>query len=341
MSNQITFFEGIEVSALTPRQLLARTEYVSVLTNAAAARMNMIACCQSLKRMRDDKLYEEFGFETFEQYTISAHNIKQRQAYNLISVAENNTPEFLQSNAKVEITKLIALSALPEEQKEKFVAEHDVEAMSTREVSEEVKHIKELENKLAAKDEQLEIEKAKRQDAESEAEAYKSTKPEINEEEIKIRAKALADKLIKEELEKEIASHKSFVDAANERAKRLENELEQQKEQSVSVRQTFKEQLDYAKICREDAEKALKDKEEELTGLEEYKKQAEQAEADKAALEKKLATYGDPELARFKLMFEEWQKSSVQLLAQLEKLNAETQEKCKLAMKKAVEGWKL
>ncbi len=82
--------------------------HAQIMANGQVAASALLEFCKGLKRMRDEKLYTELGFDTFEDYTEKLAGIKSRMAYHYISCYENLGTTFLQSNANLGITKLIA-----------------------------------------------------------------------------------------------------------------------------------------------------------------------------------------------------------------------------------------
>ena len=56
---------------------------------------NLLQMAQQLKRMRDEKLYEEAGYATFDSYTESELNLRKSQAYKYINVLESMGEEYM------------------------------------------------------------------------------------------------------------------------------------------------------------------------------------------------------------------------------------------------------
>ena len=56
---------------------------------------NIITIARLLKRMLDDKLYKELGFDNFEEYCEEKAGISYRHAHRYISILENISPENL------------------------------------------------------------------------------------------------------------------------------------------------------------------------------------------------------------------------------------------------------
>lgn len=130
-----------------------------------------MAVARDLRTMRDEKLYADLGYETFEGYAESAVGIKRRQAYKFISaLGVLESVGSVQSTAQLGIEKLAAIASLPDPDREEFIAEPQpipstgetkrVEDMTTRELAEAVKARKAAEQRaadLARQNQQLEL----------------------------------------------------------------------------------------------------------------------------------------------------------------------------------------
>lgn len=104
---------------------------------------------KNLKIMRDIKLFNTLGFDSFEEYTERACGIKRRQAYNYITIYEKLGEKFLQSNAQLGITKLQLLTEVCAVDRDDFVAENDLAGMSVKEIKELVEKSKQQGEQLA------------------------------------------------------------------------------------------------------------------------------------------------------------------------------------------------
>lgn len=87
----------------------------------------IIELSKNLKYMRDEKLYIEAEFETFEDYAEKVCGLKRSQAYSYIQILERLGEEFVQSTGQIGITKLTLLSSLPEEKRKVVVESVNVE----------------------------------------------------------------------------------------------------------------------------------------------------------------------------------------------------------------------
>lgn len=172
----------------------------------------LIELAQNLKKMKEEKLYLEAGYESFEDYAELACGIKQRQAYNYIKILDSFDDNFLHSNAKIGITKLSLLASLPEEDKEKIIENVDVENTSVSELKKEIEKLKsetkdkdkllnekiELESEVEAlKDKISELEARDPETVTVEVEKDNSAKYENELEELKQKLSDIKDKLKK------------------------------------------------------------------------------------------------------------------------------------------------
>lgn len=113
-----------------------------ILANGKIVQTALIDMCKDLKEMRDRALYTELGYETFEEYSEQACGIKQRQAYSYIAAYEKLGENYMEENAHLGITRLELISQISSYEREEFLAENDVEEMSTRELKKQVEEYK-------------------------------------------------------------------------------------------------------------------------------------------------------------------------------------------------------
>lgn len=134
------------------RKTAAYKVHMDIMAAGEVAAEAFSTFCRLLKTMRDDKLYQELEYSSFEAYCENAVGMKYRQAFNYIKVLENFGESNLQSNAGLGIRKLELLGTVPEESRDTFIDENKLQEMTTREVEAAVKEYKE---KLAEKEKEL------------------------------------------------------------------------------------------------------------------------------------------------------------------------------------------
>lgn len=238
--------------------------------------------------------------------------------------AESNYPTL----NNLSISNALRLLAVPEDEREEFAAEHDVEHMSARELDELIKQRDEAEQRAARAEEQL---KQADEGAAKADEQYQKAKQELH---------LLREKLGNAEAQKAAA----------------EKELSELRERPVEVAVEVDEKavaeavtLARAKNDAEWAEKMAKVKNElSEAGLKaeklkaKIKKAEEKAAASAAELEKlkKSQTLSDPNTAVFKQIFEQVQEDFNKLHGSLLKVRAsdpDTAEKLTAAVRALVD----
>lgn len=114
--------------------LRAKDIHQRIIDSGSRAADAYCEMCRNLKMMRDGGYYTHLGYESFEDYTVKALGFKTRQAYNYIQQYENLGEPFLQSNAKLGVTKLSLLVSIPALEREEFVEKNDLAGMSVSEL---------------------------------------------------------------------------------------------------------------------------------------------------------------------------------------------------------------
>lgn len=127
---------------LTLRKTEAQELHNRIIANGAIVQQALLNMCRDLKQMRDEDLFKELGYETFEDYSEQACGIKQRQAYSYISAYEKLGEDYVKNNASLGITKLELISQISSYEREEFLEENDVEELSTRELKKQVDEFK-------------------------------------------------------------------------------------------------------------------------------------------------------------------------------------------------------
>lgn len=112
-----------------------------IIFTAQMAQQNLFDMCVMLKQMRDEKLYKELGYQSFETYCENEVGMKHSNAYRYISIVENvkNFP----SMGQIGMTKLSLLASLSESQQEEIQQNVNVEDISVRKLKEEIARLKE------------------------------------------------------------------------------------------------------------------------------------------------------------------------------------------------------
>ena len=96
----------------------------------------LVDICRDLKTMRDEKLYKDLGFESFDSYCEEKVGLKARQAYTYISTYERLGAGTIKENAELGITKLSLLSSMNPVDRAEALDSGEIAGMSVREVEE-------------------------------------------------------------------------------------------------------------------------------------------------------------------------------------------------------------
>lgn len=242
--------------------------------------------------------------------------------------------------AALTYSQAVALFALPMDQRQEFVENHDMEDLSTRELKEEIAALKAKEEKLLGEIEKLEEENAEAErDCTAAADDLKVAQKALREAESAKRnaetmldaAKKLADANAKEKdkavkakaaAEKKEADLLKQLNDATEEIRRLEAEAQEKPEQ---------EQITMEAAVSEEALEAQREK----IAAEEREKLQEELRAE---YEKKLSAAANPDAQRAAMHFESMVNSYGQLKKALERLPEDMAAKIRTKVSQAVAG---
>lgn len=303
----------------------------SIIANGNAAAVCFVETARGLKEMRDSGKYKAAGFETFGEYSEAACGLKERQAYSYISVVENLSQDFLQTSAKIGVSKLSILASMSAKDREDLIAEHgeEINELSTRELD---KLKKEYEGRIQQLqfdfDEQL---KSK----EETIEELRDSIDEIGAIDYSSDIKRLEDEKI----------------ALKQEIEQLRNAPSKLNEDAVAELAKAKEEVKKLKEAKAVAEKKVKEEKEktekEIAAIIEKEREAAKAiekdlELERARLEaeaKKVKVAADPLMSEFKVKFALWQELGNRLkeiTTEVDENNAET---CRKAFNSIIGGW--
>lgn len=194
-----------------------------ITLNAQLAQTAIVEMCKGLKMMKDEKLYESLGYGEFEEYAEKEFNIKRRQAYKYISIAENLNKNFVQSTAQIGTEKLYLLSTISEEQQTEINDITDIEKITVRQLKEQIKM-------LEKKADSITQEKAH---AEAEIEALQNVNGKL--------IKAIEDKPVpNEEYEKKLKEFEQQKEQAEKEIAKLKAEINTGKQPESPEKIKFK-----------------------------------------------------------------------------------------------------
>lgn len=139
------------------RKVAAYKIHLDIMAAGEVAAESYSTFCRLLKTMRDDKLWQELEYSSFDAYCENAVGIKQSLAYGYIKAYEDFGDENSNRLEKMGIKKLRLLGTVPKESREEFINEIKPEDLTAKQVETAVKEWKE---KLKAKEKELSAKEA-------------------------------------------------------------------------------------------------------------------------------------------------------------------------------------
>ena len=303
----------------------AEAEYLhyEILRNGNDAAEAMCSLAMNLKKMRDERLYEELGFSCFEDYTEKAVGLKKSQAYDYIKALESLGEDVFRSTGRLGITKVKALCVFSPAQAEQFVNENNVDEMTVKELKAKVEELTKQGEQLtldlndAKESNEREIQKLRdeiydlevaNEHLEEENEELKNKPTEVAVREPSDDEKAAYSKNAVEEATKEFNLKIAEAEAAKKTAEKMYSDAE--KKHSEELEKVKEEAL---KSAREEVAKENSQLADEIA----------KAKQHSAELEKQLKLTASPEITRFLFHFEAVQNDVNKLLEALAKIDDE------------------
>lgn len=300
----------------------------------AAKYMSLFYATEIGKRLEEAKAMVGHGewlsfLERETEFSSSAANRFMRVYKEYGNPTNSNFPTL----GNISVSNALRLLAVPEEERETFAQEVDAAHISSRELEEAIRARADAERKIAELESDLTLEK---------------------------NNNANAAQTIQGLMEKQDAARDKLVEA-EKRIKELESrpvEVAVQEPSEADIAAAVEKatvdlqrrQAAELKALNEEGEKAKAKMQKLEEALKEAKKKAKEASegdnAQRAAMEKEIVelrksiAMSSKEMVIFKLKFESWQTLYAEMQALIGSMGAETAEKCRLAMGKAMEGWK-
>lgn len=238
-----------------------------------------------------------------------------------------------QAIMNLDVSKALALTVLPPEEREEFVAEHDVEQMSTRDLKEALQENRELKRQLEEKDKQVKETSAQLDTAITERQKMQERLNEtVNQNagyEKSLQVKIDAAKKL--EQEKKVAEEKRRE--SEQKVQQLQRQIDALKEQKPQPDQQMIGQL--RAEAEKQAQQQFQEQIEKLTQEKERAEQkAQQAEERNRQLESKASSVQSKELIVFDEKFKAFQDNYNQLNSLIAKMEDATAGKVREAVKK-------
>ena len=116
---------NIQPAAVTPHMSsnaqYAYNVHAQIVLGAQMVENGLYQMAKGFKIMRDDKLYKELGYKSFEEYCEKGTGIKRRQVYNYIRILEKLPEDFVHSSSQIGVKKLEMLTALDDDQRAEII----------------------------------------------------------------------------------------------------------------------------------------------------------------------------------------------------------------------------
>lgn len=320
---------NIEAKDVTAIYEDALQTHQRIMANGEICARSLYEVCKDLKKMRDEKLYEQLGYDTFDNYCEDMAGIKSRMAYNYISTYERLGATVLQSNANLGITKLELIAGMNPVERAEGLYGGKFENMSVSEIKELVKKNKEMGEQIDLLKEQLDEAQSTDEVSEDCNESTDNTEVEDLKDEIELLNEKLDEKDkqheqelkdLREELEEE---YKAKYE--NQSSEPADNSAEMQKQIDEAVANAKKETEKEVKAKYLEKDKKQKEK---IQALEDA---ISSADADKKKLEKQLAL-SDTTSAKAMVYIQSIQDNFNSLFALIDEMDEEQQGKFKGAV---------
>lgn len=319
----------------------------TITTEIKALQSHTLACAIEIgRRLAEAKGLLDHG--KWGSWLANEVDFSHRQANNLMQLfKEYGSPQSAlfgaelnsQTYANISVSKALRLIAIPEEEREDFARDKDVEHISTRELEELIKERDRLKNELAAAQEGSAIAIGERED-ELNAEIDGLTKKLdlLKEEaedsadraaELEEKIKDLEGRPIDVAVQRDEEAIAQAVSAAKaEKEKELEA-LRKKLEAAEKKRDRAEAEVEEAKSSREELEQQLQEEREQLLKDNEQLKAKALEEQEKARV---AAAKASPVMAQFEILFSEVQGTMNRLLL-LAKNAGENEDKLRAAIK--------
>lgn len=239
---------------LTIEQQQFKDLHERICYNAKKSAEHWVEMASGIREMRDSKRYKVAGFDDFADYTVNALRIKERQAYNYISVIEKLPEAFIRAHATIGVTKLALLTSVSEEERKEILETIDIDAPTTTaaDINAAVKAAIEERDKAQ---QQLEFVLGEKAELEKENANYQTEYSDLVKEQNGIRAE-------KKRLEEE---NKDLLEKLNKAKAKIakpdvvfqaDPEQEKKLEQAQAEKASMEKEMEALRKCLEQAETA-------------------------------------------------------------------------------------
>ena len=290
----------------------------------------LVDFCESLKKMRDSRLYTLLGYDDFGKYCEESHGIRQRMAYKYIKAYEDNGRKFMEEHSAAGITKLAFLGEIMAPEREEIAKNNNLEDMSVQELKKALAEINGLREQISFLKDAKKSDKDRLAETQEQLQKVREELQALKSAPIEIPAAQVDEEAIRAEERKKAEDEKAAI------RKAMEQEWAKNEDEKAELKEK------HAKELKEVAEKA----EEQATArvnMELSIAQQETAAAKKEVerLQKELALKNSQSGAEVNDLFDKLQNIFFAILDgvdQMAQQDAEQAQKLRNATKKALQA---
>lgn len=141
---------NIQPAAVTPHMSssaqYAYNVHAQIVLGAQMVENGLYQMAKGFKIMRDDKLYKELGYKSFEEYCERGTGMTRRNVYHYISIIEKLPEDFVKSTSQIGSEKLRILAMLTDEKRAELTNNVDIETVTVKELKAQIEHMNEIHN---------------------------------------------------------------------------------------------------------------------------------------------------------------------------------------------------
>lgn len=141
---------NIQPTAVTPHMSsnaqYAYNVHAQIVLGAQMVENGLYQMAKGFKIMRDDKLYKELGYKSFEEYCERGTGMTRRNVYHYISIIEKLPEDFVKSTSQIGSEKLRILAMLTDEKRAELTNNVDIETVTVKELKAQIEHMNGIHN---------------------------------------------------------------------------------------------------------------------------------------------------------------------------------------------------
>lgn len=141
---------NIQPAAVTPHMSsnaqYAYNVHAQIVLGAQMVENGLYQMAKGFKIMRDDKLYKELGYKSFEEYCEKGTGMTRRNVYHYISIIEKLPEDFVKSTSQIGSEKLRILAMLTDEKRAELTNNVDIETVTVKELKAQIEHMNGIHN---------------------------------------------------------------------------------------------------------------------------------------------------------------------------------------------------